>query len=451
MRRIVTFFNKVPKKGFKKAFFVAGVLIMALASFSACSKNVQAPVQIQFSTWGGSEEIQVIREVIQGFEASHPKIKVDLLHIPHNYYQKLHILIAGGLVPDVVFTNSIRFPVYARHHVFADLSPYLDQSDVLSLQDFYPASLQVFEMEKQSDKKRSLGALPRDLSNLVVYYNADLFKKANLALPSAKEADDWDWARFVETAKALTQDMDGDGRLDQFGVSFNRRNPIFWMPFVWSAGGALFNEDLTAIRLNEPNALKGLQFYADFQHRYHIAPLKTESGSTKMSELFLHGKLAMLMDGRWRVPSLRKKATFQWDVAPLPKGPSGSITGLDSSGYAMASKTQHPNESWALIEYRSSFEVMSRLTESGLMIPARKDVAESAIFLAPEQLPRNSRVFLDVIPQGVPTRSHPRWNELSEEINLALEPVWDGKQTPEEAIKLVLPKLGRILKVISHE
>ncbi len=442
--QIVTFFNILSKKGLLISCLGA---VLFCSFFWACGINPKeessGKVQIQFSTWGDSEEIKVIRGLIQDFEASHPNVSVDLLHIPQNYYQKLHILIAGGLAPDVVFTNSISFPVYARHHVFADLSPYLNESQRLKSDDFYPSSLRVFSLDKA--KVTGLGAIPRDLSNIVVYYNADLFKKAGLEQPLAT----WDWAQFVVLAKGLTKDLDGDGRLDQFGVSFNRHSPLFWMPFVWSAGGHFFNEDMTAVVLDETKALAGLQFYADFQHRHHMAPLRRESGSTKMSELFLQGKLAMLIDGRWRVPSLRKKATFHWDVLPLPKGSAGSITGLDSSGYAMTASTKHPKEAWALIEYLSSPESVSRLAESGLMIPARRDVAESDVFLAPEQFPRHSQVFLDVIETGMPTRSHPRWNELSEEINLALEPVWDGKISPKEALIKIKPKLERILKAVA--
>ncbi len=410
------------------------------------AKDETIPVRIQFATWGGAEEIQVIREVVQAFETSHPGVQVEIIHIPDRYYQKLHILIAGGLMPDVVFTNSISFPVYARHHLFVDLAPYLKESKVLDEMDFYPSSLQVFYMTKEGGKK-ALGAIPRDISNVVVYYNKDVFWQAGVPLPSA----DWDWQTFTETAKALTLDRDGDGRLDRFGVSFNRHSSIFWMPFVWSAGGALFNSDQTGVALDQPSALAGLQFYADWPQTYHVAPRKTESGGTKMSEMFLHGKVAMLLDGRWRVPSLRKKATFQWDIAPLPRGPKGSISGLDASGYAMAASTRYPEAAWMLIEYLSSSMAIRRLTESGLMIPARQDVAESSVFLSPDQLPTHSRVFLDVIPSGMPTRSHPRWNELSEELNLALEPVWDGQQSPEEAMRKVKPKLERIMGVVTHE
>jgi hypothetical protein len=54
---------------------------------------------------------------------------------------------------------------------------------------------------------------------------------------------------------------------------------------------------------------------------------------------------------------------------------------------------------------------------------------------------------LDVIADGVPTHTPPRWNELSEELGLALDPVWDGTQDAASAVKAVTPKLDHLLEV----
>lgn len=421
-------------------------LLLTCLFLSGCTGKTDKATRIQLSTWGSAQEITVLKELVHRFEQSHSGIRVDILHIPENYYQKLHILIAGDMAPDVIFTNSISFPIYASQGIFRDLRPFVEKDQAqttLSESLFYPQALTAFTWEQPSGQK-ILGALPRDISNVVIFYNKDLFEKAGVPLPEPG----WDWEKFRETADKLTLDHNNDGDPDQFGFSFYSTPPLFWLPFVWSAGGNLFSPDLKRFELDQSNAVTGLQFYADLRNKWHVAPKKVESGGATMSQLFLQQKLAMMVNGRWSVPVLREQAQFQWDVAPLPVGPSGqSRVGIDASGYAIAAKSPHPKESFELIRYLLSKDALRTVTASGLIVPARPDVAESDIFLSPEQAPTHGRVFLDVIADGVPSHTPPRWNEMVEELQLALEPVWDGHQAAAPAMRAVQPKMDRLLEV----
>ncbi len=421
---------------------VLGVLVLLMLAGVGCGRSTSDITTLQLSTWGSAQEITVLKSLLSEFERTHPRIHVDLLHIPENYYQKLHILVAGDMAPDVIFTNSISFPIYAAHGVFRDLRPFLRKQSGLSEADFYTPALKAFTWQGEQDQA-ILGALPRDISNVVIFYNKDLFKAAGVPEPKAG----WTWEEFRQTALAVTQDRNNDGDADVFGFSFYSQPPLFWLPFVWSAGGDLFSADLKHVMLDQAPALQGLQFYADLRNKWHVAPQKVESGGATMSQLFMQQKLAMMVNGRWSVPVLREQAKFNWDVVPLPVGPSGqSRVGIDASGYAIAATSPHPNESFELIRFLLSKEAISKVTESGLIVPARPDVAQSDVFLGVHQDPAHSRAFLDVIPEGVPTRTPPRWNEFSEELNLALEPTWDGKQSAAEAARASKPELEKILE-----
>ena len=402
---------------------------------------------IQLSTWGSAQEIAVLRAVLSGFEKQRPDIRVDVIHIPENYYQKLHILVAGDMAPDVIFTNSLSFPIYARYGVFRDLKPYLERPGGLEEKDFYPAPLSALRwkggVEGQAGNAPLLGALPRDVSNLVIFYNKTQFRQAGVPEPRAG----WTWQDFMRSAQKLTVDANHDGTPERFGVSFYATPPLFWLPVVWSAGGDLFDEPMQTVTLDRPESLAGLRFIADLRNGAHVAPRQEEAGGAAMSQLFMQGKLAMMVSGRWSVPVLREQAAFDWDVVPFPKGPAGSKVGIDASGYGISAKSAHPEESYALIEYLLGSDAMGRYTESGLIVPARPDVAHSALFLSPGQKPLHGKAFLDVIAEGVPTRTPPRWNEFSETMNLALQPVWEGKQDAATAVSAIKPQLEKMLDV----
>lgn len=410
---------------------------LCLASFSACSTlDSSEKVTLRLSTWGSSEEIAVMKSLLQAFEQQHPEIEVKLIHIPENYFQKLHILIAGDLAPDVMFINSLSLPVYAENNTLKPLGADLATSGEakLSATTFFPSALTALSWNNQ------LYALPRDISNLVVFYNQDLFQQANVPVPSA----DWTFETMLQRAQQLTRDMDGDDKPDQFGISFMGKPPLFWLPFVWSQGANLFGADLKTFQLDTPQALEALQFYADLRHRWHVAPTRQDVGNASMSQLFLQGKLAMMVSGRWSVPVFREQAQFQWDIAPFPKGKAGSVVGIDASGYAISNTTPYPKESWALVQFLSSQPAQQAFSQSGLIVPARKDVANDPAFL--QAPPAHGRYFIEALSTGYPTHTPVRWNEISEELGLALEPVWEGTLPAKTAIQKAAPKIETLLQ-----
>jgi len=431
-------------------FGLCPVLLMlsgcgALTTFQATPKS-QA-VTVQLATWGSAEEMTILKKRLEAFHQSHPGIHVRLMHIPENYFQKLHILAAAGLMPDVVFVNSLYFPVYASHGFFRDLRTFLARTPQLSEQDFYPQALTPFEFNASTPStathQRALGALPRDVSNLVVFINQDLFKQAGLLLPNAQ----WTWGDLTHLVQRLTTDTNHDGRHEQYGVSFYRKPALFVLPFLWSAGGGLLENTAqgSALLLSNPQSISGIEFYQNLYTQGWV-PKRTEVGDATMSQLFLQGKLAMLISGRWSVPVFRQQASFSWDIRPFPAGPAGSHVGVDSSGYALASQSKHPNEAWQVIAFLSAAESQQALTRSGLIIPARRDIAESQTFLQPTLAPTSSGFFLSAIETGIPTQSHPRWNELEETFVQGLDPVWDGKMTAKNAVKTMLPALEHIVR-----
>lgn len=436
------------------SFIVILVLVFSSLSFTACqkvSKPQNTTATLTFSTWGSAQEMAVLKPLLKQFEDAHPGVKIKLLHIPDNYFHKLHILIAGGLAPDVMFINSLSYPIYASHDLFLDLSPHINKGD------FYPQALESFRYASSGlkgsanpDAKAPVGAIPRDISNLLIYYNKDWFQKAKLQDPTP----DWTWKDLVQTGRRLTVDANRDGKPERFGLSFYTKPPLFWLPFVWSADGKLFDDKMQWVTLDEPAALNALQFIQDLRWQSHIAPRQAESGGVTMSQLFLQEKVAMLVSGRWSVPVFSEQAGFDWDVVPLPVGPSGqSRVGIDASGYAVSKTSRHPKEAIMLARFLTSRQAVESVAKSGLIVPARKDVAESPVFLNPGKKPLHSRYFLSVIPEGIPTRTPPRWNEFSEELMLALQPVWDDQKTPQEALTpAVLKKLNRLLKSeVSHD
>lgn len=212
----------------------------------------------------------------------------------------------------------------------------------------------------------------------------------------------------------LTKDTNNDGKTDVWGIGFEE-DPYYFLPYLMSEGGGILSDDTNTIIINSPESKKGLQFYADLRNKYHVAPTASESASETMAQMFLDGKIAMHLSGRWLVPKYRQDAKFNWNVINFPAGDKGSIVPLDASGWAISKNSKHKKEAQKLIEYLSSKKSIEKFSKSGLIVPARIDVAKGE-FSQSENSPPNPKVFLDIIKSSKPTPVSINYSEIIDDI-----------------------------------
>ena len=133
---------------------LCAVLLICILVLCGCHKQ-DSRTTVQFASWGSKSEIDILKPLLSEFEKENPDIKVDFMHIPQNYFQKIHLLFASNTAPDVIFINNLYLPIYAN----AGLLEELNTDD-----NFYPQSLNALSWQGK------LYAIPRDVSNLVIYY-----------------------------------------------------------------------------------------------------------------------------------------------------------------------------------------------------------------------------------------------------------------------------------------
>lgn len=380
---------------------VAGSLFLSAGALLNY-KKASGKTVITFASWGSKSEIDILKPILIDFENQNPDLKINFMHIPQNYFQKIHLLFASNTAPDVIFINNLNLPIYGNAGVLEDLTDLnIDRSA------FYKKSLDAMSWNGR------LYAIPRDISNLVIYYNKDIFDKNNVECPS----QNWTMEEFLSIAQKLTS------RPNVFGISFEE-DSLFYLPYLMSEGGGILSDDLKREIIKDDNSQKGLKNYANLRKKYHVAPQKSESASATMAQMFLQGRLAMHLSGRWLVPKYREEADFDWDIAPFPKGSVGSVVPLDASGWAISKSSNHKSEALLLVKYLSSKENISKMTQSGLIVPARIDVANSEYFLDGKN-PKNAKVFLDVIETSKPTPVSVNYNEINDKMKEYTEKIFN--------------------------
>lgn len=393
-----------------KKFVLIVIILFCILCISLFNKPKDDATVIKFSSWGSQSEVALLIPLIKDFEKQNPDIKVEFLHIPQNYFQKLHLLFASNLAPDVVFINNYYAPKYIKAGLLEDLSNFVDKKQ------YFSKSIESFTYDNK------IYAVPRDVSDLVIYYNKDLFDKYNIPYPQKN----WTLNDYVKISKKFVQH-------GIWGTSYETEL-LYLMPFLMSNGTGVLSDDTKQFVLNQEQALDTLDFYADIAYKYNVAPKKQESASLTMAQLFLQQKTAMHLSGRWLVPKYRQEAKFDWDIISFPNGTKGSVVNIDSSGYALSKSSRNKEAALRFIDYISSKEALSELAKSGLIVPARKDVAYSDCFLDKTQKPANAKVFVDIIESGKVTPVNENYQKINDKLNVLLEPLFLGQKKARQVV-----------------
>ena len=398
-------------------------------------------VTIKFACKYNFRDFGMAKSLVQAFEKDHSQIKVKLEPVTvGQYQQKIMTRVAGGDVPDVMWICDYYVPTFAAKKAILNLEPLIKNDPEFDLNNFYSCMLPLFRY--QGD----LYGLPFEIGGVVFFYNKDLFEQERIDYPD----ETWDWQNFLEAAKRLTKDIDGDGKIDQFGYLGGRTWFPVWSTWVRANGGDFLNKAQTECILNSPEAIEALQFAADLIHKYHVAPTSTllASGHFQRSSQenpFINGKFAMMLDPTAAYINFQKVIkNFKWGVAPLPKK-KRRVTSLGAAGYAICQGTKHPQEAWEFLKYIVGEEGQMLEVGKGYTIPCLKSIIDSPLgskIIRPE----DRAAFLSLLKDGCYPPLIPQHDEVIATANRQLELLYLGKISASEACRRITKEVNEILR-----
>ncbi|MFQ5341979.1 MAG: ABC transporter substrate-binding protein [Anaerolineae bacterium] len=420
-------------------------LIVLLAVAAACTAlpappaapaSTKAPAKLTlWHAYGGSfgEEFEAL---VEDFNASHPDIVVEPSYGGNLYTMrdKLLTAIAGNAAPDVAQIDQFwsselaQAGAIVRMEDFIDADPGIDKADILD---------KAWETATYSG---DIWSMPFSLSNIALYYNKALFEQAGLG-PDKPPAT---WGELVEVGKALTQDTDGDGAVDQWGLWFplkiNRGNVYYWFAFLWQAGGDIFDPDFTRAEFNGPAGVEALQFWRDLVHKQGVVPLAPpEQG-------FEAGKIAMTFASTARLNRyLAALGSDKLGMAPMP-GHARRATGIGGANLAILSTAKDREAAWEFVKWMTSPKTNLRWSMETGYLPLRQSVIQSDTYQAYLEKEPRARTILEQMPDAVVRPNIPAYAPASREVGLAIEEVLFNDADPRTALDTAAAKANALLQ-----
>lgn len=315
------------------------ILITALVVALALPAAAQDPVTITISTWAGAGEAAELQTLIDEVNAEHTDFQIVQEPIPGDYYTTVKTQLAGGTGADLYWMDQNNMAL-AAEGVFLPLDECLADSEAQTagdLSDYFPGILAVNQFDGETY------GLPWIAQPVVVYYNTALFDEAGVEYPQPG----WTWDDFVEKAKALTLDTDGDGNTDQWGFINNGWPPPFI--FIWQAGGELINEDFTEAPIDTEAFVEGFEFYLSTAYNPEMSPSRDIIAEQGFGEMYKAGKIAMFMGGA--ADDLDRVEGVPTSVIAVPAHPeTGDATTFAwNASTVISSQTDHPEEACAAL------------------------------------------------------------------------------------------------------
>ncbi len=407
----------------KKTVRIMTVFLLVIAMLSSCgtneAKSVDEPVTVKYMTFSAApDHIEDLDAMIAAFEKLHPEIKVEYETLGwDDYFTKLQTLVASGTAPDAFELNYENFVTYASKNALYDMNELIKADSDYDASVFNQTALEAFKYDNKQY------GLVESFSNVVFYYNKELFDAKNVAYPM----DSWTWEDELAAAEKLT-DVDA-------GI-WGSYSPVqFWEFYktIEQNGGTIFNEDMTEVTIDSKENIETLTWMIDKINKYEITPTDEQMSGQSDGDLFKAGKIAMLRTGIWMFDSF-SEAEFEWDIA-LEPGNTQKAHHFFSNGVAISKDTENAEATWEWVKFFTSSQESAKIrVDSSWELPALVDQTVLDGYLSKESPESREIVFkaLDtlVVPPVIES-----WNELTDIVGKELDQAKLGLKTPEQALK----------------
>jgi multiple sugar transport system substrate-binding protein len=355
---------------------VVTALVLCAGSASARPTQASGPTKLTIWVgWSAGHELIEFKKIIAEYDKKRPNVTVNVVGGIND--DKIISALRAGNAPDVVSSfQSNNVGVYCPSGGWIDLNPYLKR-DKIDVNQF-PAGPRYY-----TAYKGIRCALPLLADTYGLYYNKDLFKQAGLTAPPKT------FSELVKDAKKLTKkNPDGSFKVMGYdpnalfyhgGAGIGTYGTLIGATYFDKAGKSNLARDAGWTRLLSWQ--KGL---IDFYGYKNLVKWQTGAGDEfAASHPFENGKLAMMLDGEWRVAFIQHEhPNLNYATAPMPVDDAhpelygsgyvnGTIIGMPKTG-------KHRDEAWDLVKYLTTNDhALARFSNAIRNVPSTASSSKS--------------------------------------------------------------------------
>lgn len=392
------------------------------------SKASEKKVTIEYwHTYSDSEEKVLVEKIKPMFEAAYPNIELKLTRMPYEGLKDQVIAaVAGDAAPDLMRMDIIWVPELASKGALKKVSDLPGFDDVKTSVFEGPLQTNIYEGDYYG--------VPLNTNTKIAIYNADTLKEAGLDHAPATMDE------LVDAARALKSK-------DKQGIGISGIHAWGLLPYFWSLGGQVTNEDYTKVDgyLNSPDSIKALETIVNW-NKEGLVISALMGGEPGAWDGLKSGQYMMIDDGPWFFSIMLGDAANEFNVmdktvrALLPTGPGGSHSVVGGEDLVSFTNSKHPEEAWTFMRWMLGEEPQQIMVEAG-MIPTNKNAAKAIDTTKTPYI----KEFIDQLNTALPRTPIPQWGEMETIFNLSFEKAIRGDQSAEDALNEAVKQINDVL------
>ena len=402
-------------------------LAILLAVVTVAAGSALAQVELRMTWYDDGSESQVMRDLLDRFEAANPDVTVVMDVVPYSsgILQSLPLQLASGQGPDMARVTDLG----GLSEFFIDLRPHVDDAAYWDV-NFGPFL----------DWMRPEGseAIPGFMTQLTVtgpYVNATLFEQAGIEVPGP----DTTWPEWAQ----ITRDV-AEATGTPYAMAMDRTGHRLAGPAI-SMGAEFFDEDGYPSIDDE-----GFRRMAELMVEWHadgtmIPDVWIGSAGSYVAgnEQFVNAQVVFYMSGSWQIGQFAQLIgdAFDWQAVSNPCGPA-ACTGMPGGAALVGiADTDHPEEVARVLDFLAQEEQLAEFYGRTLFIPGHLGLAESGVeFDAELQATRDAlSTFASEVPNLHPTayqlQGYPFNRVVFDAVRDRLTQVFVGELSLDQAIE----------------
>ena len=380
------------------------------------------------------------------------KVLYDILP-QAEYWPKLAIDLStqSGLI-DVFMTGPELDWAYVPPGWTIALDEFLNNPELTDLawydqQDFYQSAWDANRWDGTSLGHGGYGkgpiyALPVTYEIMSLTYRKDLLDAAGIVVD-----DGWPhtWQDILDAAKATTQDTNGDGKIDQYGIIArgHRAWPSMFGGYsnLFYSYGALDFDEKMMPAVNSPEGIEATKLWVELMK--YAPPGVTDLQWFQVKDAFASGEAAMVIDCDWFAAATYErpevsKVAGKLGYALTPPGPGGQrVQDLWFWSLGMNASSYHKDAAWLFMQWATSKPVLLQSTvKFENWNPPRRSVWEDPQVV---EMTEGWANYRQVVEENRTYTKVP--HAVNPQVGAALDAWWGnvqdailGKQTVEDAL-----------------
>jgi multiple sugar transport system substrate-binding protein len=416
----------------KSRYAAAAVIAAAALALTGCaggnSGSDGGKTTIEWNMWAGDTAAQKNLEAQMAAAQKElgSDITIKLTSAPwDDFFTKLNTNLASGNVACVTAINGQRLSGYTS--AFEELTD-ADLKKMGASRDDYTAGA-LAPMESGG----KLYGLPYDTASMLVYYNADLFTQAGVALPTS----DWTIDDFQKAAQQITEKTGVKG----FAVSTDE---FQWLSLPMAKSGLQPVDKDGKLDLTNPDFQKAASWYAGLASDLKVSdPVPSASDSSWTQTQFENGKAAMIVEGTWMLGTLAGDAVpFKSALVRIPAGDDGAYGVTLGSGYGITKACKDKDAALKVLGALTGTSAQA-VVASQADLPARTASQPEFFSSLPEgQRDMVKEAFTSSFEGAVSQVVTKQWTQVSTAMPAELVSVYTGQETMENALKNLQQRFG---------